>query len=142
MEIVTYKVLFKETADEWLFQYRKKDGVIYSFTNIKGNRILNLFKNQQFPENIDLMEQWTKFKSIVTIEIMLDDYSFETFWEKYNLKQKKEQAEKVYSKLTLVDKIKCFTKLKDYDEYLFKTKINKALMVTWLNQKRYNDEYV
>ena len=141
MEIATYKVTFKETADEWLFQYRKRDGVIYSFTNIKGSRILNLFKKQQFPEHIDLIEQWTKLKAIVTVEIILDDYSFEAFWEKYNLKQKKEKAEIAWNKLTLVDRIKCFMKLPQYDAYLAKTSINKALLVTWLNQKRYDDEF-
>lgn len=141
MEIATYKVTFKESKDEWLFQYRKIDGVIYSFTNIKGSRILNLFKNQQFPENIELMEQWTKLKSIVTIELVLEDYSFETFWEKYNHKQKKEKAEPLFGKLSLVDKIKCFANLPSYDAYLIKTGVNKALLVTWINQKRYNDEF-
>ena len=141
MELATYKVLFKETKDEWIFQYRKTDGIIYSFTNLKGTRILNLFKNQQFPENIDLIEQWTKLKGIVTIELVLEDYKFETFWNKYNLKQKREFAEKAYEKLDFVDKIKCFNKLASYDAFLLKTKQNKALLVTWINQKRYNDEF-
>ena len=88
--LTTYKVTFKETADEWLFQYRS-DGIIYSFTNIKGTRILNLFANYQFPQSKDMMEQWTKFKQTVTIELMLEDYSFDSFWEKYNLKVKKSQ---------------------------------------------------
>jgi hypothetical protein len=133
--------MFKETKDEWIFQYRKNDGIIYSFTNLKGSRILNLFKNQQFPETIDLIEQWTKLKGIVTIELMLDDYSFEAFWNKYNLKQKREPAEKAYNNLDLVDKIKCFSKLPSYDAFLLRTKQNKALMVTFINQKRYNDEF-
>ncbi len=141
MELATYKVLFKETKDEWIFQYRKTDGIIYSFTNLKGKRILNLFSNNQFPENIDLMEKWTKYKGIVTIELVLEDYKFETFWNKYNLKQKRDFAEKAYEKLDFVDKIKCFNKLPSYDAFLLKTKQNKALLVTWLNQKRYNDEF-
>ncbi len=140
MELTTYKVTFKETADEWLFQYRP-DGIIYSFTNIKGIRILKLFVNYQFTQSKDMIEQWTKYKNTVTIELMLEDYSFDSFWEKYNLKVKKEPSQKAFEKLSLVDKIKCFAKLKDYDAHLTKTGVAKAHMVTWINQKRYNDEY-
>lgn len=140
MELTTYKVTFKETKDEWLFQYRP-DGIIYSFTNIKGSRILKLFASYQFPERKDMMEQWTKFKSTVTIELMLEDYSFDAFWEKYNLKVKREPSQKAFEKLSLVDKIKCFVKLKDYDAHLTKTGVAKAHLVTWINQKRFNDEF-
>jgi hypothetical protein len=141
MELTTYKVTFKETADEWLFQYRKADGVVYSFTNVKGSRVINLIGNGQFPSTIVLMEAWTKFKQKVTIELVLDDYSFEAFWEKYNLKVKIQPAEKAYNKLTLVDRIKCFQSLAKYDAFLAKTGQAKAHLVTWLNQKRFNDEY-
>jgi len=139
-DLTTYKVTFKETADEWLFQYRP-DGIIYSFTNIKGTRILSLLDNNQFPATINRMEEWTKYKKAVNIELILEDYSFDAFWEKYNLKVKKEPAQKAFEKLSLVDKIKCFAKLKDYDAHLIKTGVAKAHLVTWLNQKRYNDEY-
>ncbi len=140
-ELVTYKVTFKETADEWLFQYRKIDGIIYSFFNLKGIRVLKLLENVQFPGTKNEMENWTKYKHLVTIEMVLNDYSFEAFWKAYNLKVKKEVSEKAYEKLNLVEKIKCFNALKKYDEFLAKTSQAKAHMVTWLNQKRYNDEY-
>jgi len=140
-QLTTYKVTFKETADEWLFQYRATDGVVYSFFNIKGVRVLKLLENVQFPGTRKEMEEWTKYKALVTIELVLEDYSFETFWGKYNLKVKKEAAEKAWKKLDLVDTIKCFNKLSKYDEFLQKTGQAKAHLVTWLNQKRYNDEY-
>lgn len=140
-EYTTYKVIFKETADEWLFQYRKSDGVIYNFINLKGSRILVLLANNQFPENIKMMEEWHKYKKKIDIELVLNDYKFETFWNKYDLKQKKDFAEKAYEKLTLVEKIACFNKLPSYDAYVKSKGINKQLMVTWINQKRYNDEF-
>ena len=140
-ELITYKVTFKETNDEWLFQYRSADSVIHSFYNIKGNRILNLFENGQFPGTKQEIENWTNYKKHVTIEIVLNDYSFDAFWKVYNLKVKKEPAQKAFEKLSLVDKIKCFNKLSKYDEFLAKTGQAKAHLVTWLNQKRYNDEY-
>ncbi|MCV9929501.1 hypothetical protein OIU83_17705 [Flavobacterium sp. LS1R49] len=140
-QYVTYKVTFKETADQWLFQYRNSDKIIYSFFNIKGNRILNLFRDRQFPQTIDMMEQWTKYKKVVTIELVLESYEFADFWEKYNLKRKKEPAQKAFEKLNLVTRIQCFSVLPKYDADLAKTGQAKAHLVTWLNQKRYNDEY-
>ena len=137
----TYKVTFKETADEWLFQYRNSDGAIHSFSNIKGTRILSLLDKNQFPGTKKRIEEWLNYKKSITIELMLEDYSFDAFWIKYNLKVKKELSQKAFEKLDLVDKILCFVKLPKYDESLLKTKQNKAHMVTWINQKRYNDEY-
>ena len=139
-KLITYKVTFKETKDEWLFQYRESDKIIYSFFNLKGNRILTLLDKNQFPGTIARMEEWTQYKQKISIELVLDDYSFDAFWEKYNLKQKRELSEKAFNKLSLVDKIKCFNKLPSYDAYINAKGINKALMVTWINQKRYNDE--
>lgn len=139
--LTTYKVTFKETADEWLFQYRESDGIIHSFHNMKGVRVLKLFDNKQFPGTKKEIENWTEYKKVVTIELVLEDYSFETFWVKYNLKVKKEAAEKAWKKLDFVDTIKCFHKLPKYEEFLGKTSQAKAHLVTWLNQKRYNDEY-
>lgn len=140
-ELITYKVTFKQTADEWLFQYRKSDGVIHSFTNMKGNRVLTLLDKNQFPGRVKTIEAWSELKKMITIELILDDYSFDVFWEKYDLKQKKEFAEKAFNKLSLVDKIKSFAKLPSYDAYVRAKGINKQLMVTWINQKRYNDEF-
>ena len=102
---------------------------------------VNLLRKQTFPENVTMIEEWAKYKKIVTIELKLEDYSFETFWNKYNYKRKRELSQKAFEKLSLVDKIKCFSALKLYDEDLKKTGENKAHLVTWLNQKRYNDEY-
>jgi phage pi2 protein 07 len=141
-ELITYRVIFKETKETWIFQYRKSDKFIQNwFNSDKGTRIKKLFSNGQFPYNIEMMEAWTQFKELVTIELVLDDYSFESFWNKYDLKQKKEFAEKAFNKLSLVDKIKCFAKLPSYDAYVKAKGINKQLMVTWINQKRYNDEF-
>ena len=140
MELTTYKVTFLETKDEWLFQY-DKEGIIYSFTNMKGKRILSLLDKNQFPGVKTTIEEWIKFKKFIQIELVLEDYSFDAFWEKYNLKQKKELAEKAFNKLSLVNKILCFNKYPAYEAYITSKGINKALMVTWINQKRYLDEY-
>jgi hypothetical protein len=139
---VTYEVTFKETKEKWIYQYRKSDGVIHCFFNDpKGIGILNLFKKRTFPETIEMIEEWSKYKNIVTIELKLDDYSFDTLYNKYGLKVKGDLAKKAYEKLDLVTKMKIFNVLPKYDANLAKTGQAKAHLVTWLNQKRYNDEY-
>jgi hypothetical protein len=140
-EYTTYEVTLIATKDKWIFQYRKSDGILHCFLNLKGSGFSNLLRKQTFPENIAMIEAWSKFKKIVTIELKLDDYKFNSLWDKYNLKQKREQSEKAFNSLDFVDKIKCFSKLASYDAYLARTKINKALLVTWINQKRFNDEF-
>ena len=141
MELTTYKVTFKETKDEWIFQYRKEDGFVYQFTNVKGTRIASLLSKNQFPITVAMMEEWRKFKQIITIELMLEDYSFEALWNKYGLKVKKEKSQKAFEKLKLVEQIMCFTQLPKYEAFLAKTGQAKAHLVTWINQRRFEDEY-
>lgn len=141
-EFITYRVTFKETKEQWVFQYRKSDGFVQSWFNSEnGIRIKKLFVNGQFPYDTAMMEAWTQYKELVAIELVLEDYSFEAFWNKYNLKQKKELAEREWKKLTLVKIIMCFAKYDSYDAYVTAKGINKQLLVTWLRQKRYNDEF-
>jgi hypothetical protein len=139
---VTYEVAFKETKEKWVFQYRKLDGNLQAFFNDpKGIGIFNLFKKRTFPETIAMIEEWSKYKHIVTIELKLDDYSFESLYNKYGLKKKGDLAKIVYEKLDLPTKIKIFNSLPKYEADLAKTGQAKAHLVTWLRQKRYNDEY-
>jgi hypothetical protein len=140
-QYTTYEVTFIETKEKWIFQYRKTDGFLHCFINSPGKGFINLLRKQTFPESITMIEEWAKYKKIVKIELVLDDYSFEAFWKKYNLKVKKENSEKAFEKLTLVEKIKCFNALRKYDEFLAKSGQAKAHLVTWINQKRFNDEY-
>lgn len=140
-EYTTYEVTFIETKEKWIFQYRKSDQMLHCFINLKGKSFINLLRKGTFPENVEMIEAWSKFKKIVTIELKLDDFSFDSLWNKYNYKFKKELAIKAFDKLDLVSKIKCFSKLKEYEAHLLKTKENRAHLVTWINQKRYNDEY-
>ncbi|GEP52355.1 hypothetical protein FNO01nite_30270 [Flavobacterium noncentrifugens] len=67
--------------------------------------------------------------------------NFDTLWELYALKRKRELSEKAFNKLSEGDKVKCFLAIKPYNKDLAKTGQSKAHLVTWINQKRYNDEY-
>lgn len=139
---VTYEVTFKETKEKWIFQYRKSDGFLNAFFNDpKGSSFINLLRKNTFPENIEMIENWSKYKHIVTIELKLQDYSFETLYNTYGLKKKGDLAKVVYEKLDLPTKIKIFNALPKYTADLEKTGQARAHLVTWLRQKRWNDEY-
>lgn len=140
-DYITYEVTFIETKEKWIFQYRKSDKILHCFINLKGSSFINLLRKQTFPENVEMIEAWAKFKKIVTIELKIEDYSFDSFWKEWNLKIKRDQAEKEWDKLDLVTVIRCFAKNKEYDAHLLKTGQAKAHLVTWLRNKRYNDEY-
>lgn len=94
----------------------------------------------RIPLNESKMSEWYKVKEFV-VQKGEPDLSFETFWTIWNLKVKKENSEKAWNKLSKADKIKCFLNHKKYQEHLNRTGQAKAHLVTWLNQKRYNDEY-
>ncbi|URC13962.1 hypothetical protein [Flavobacterium sp. B183] len=140
-DIITYEVTFISTKERWIFQYRKSDEVLHCFLNLSGQGFFNLLDKNTFPRNVQMIEEWTKYKNIVNIELKLEDYSFESFYDKYGLKRKGDLARKAWDKLDLATKIKCFNQLPKYNADLAKTGQAKAHLVTWLNQKRYNDEY-
>jgi hypothetical protein len=140
METTTYKVTYLETHDEWVFKY-DLNGMLVFFENIQGNKILDLFLKNQFPFTESMVQAWHKYKKLIKIEIILSDLSFEAFWKKYNLKVKKEAAQKAYAKLNDAEILLCFQNLKNYEDHLVKTGQAKAHLVTWLNGKRYFDEY-
>lgn len=140
-EYITYEVTFIETKEKWIFQYRKSDSVLHCFINLSGTGFFNLLDKNTFPRNVSMIEDWTQYKQIVRIELKLEDYSFESFYNKYGLKRKPDLSKKAWDKLDLATKIKCFNVLPKYEADLAKTGQAKAHLVTWLNQKRYNDEY-
>jgi hypothetical protein len=53
----------------------------------------------------------------------------------------KEKSEKAFGKLSPGEKVKCFLSLKAYEKHLKNTQQAKAHLVTFINQKRFNDEY-
>jgi hydroxymethylpyrimidine pyrophosphatase-like HAD family hydrolase len=85
--------------------------------------------------------QEERYKKVFKVEKSAADLSFEAFWNIWGLKLKREHSEKAWNKLKESEKIKCFLNVGSYFNHLLKTGENKAHLVTWLNQKRYNDEY-
>lgn len=97
-----------------------------------------LFENFPFEEKSMLI---FSDKKKFTVIKGLPDIGFENFWNMYGLKVNREKSEKAYNKLSDGDKMKCFLALKKYNNHLINTKQAKAHLVTWINQKRFEDEY-
>lgn len=138
----TYTVKI-ENGDIWQFKYNL-NGFLIAFNVLEGeiSQVHSdwLFVKGKFPYLEEKIKEWQKKLKQLTIEVVEFDLSFDNFWKKYDLKVKKELSEKAWIKLNDSDKIKCFLRLKKYNQSLLKSNQAKAHLVTWLNQKRYNDE--
>lgn len=146
-QLTVYKVKGKGSNLEFLFKY-DLNGVLREFKIEDGdltNEQMMWLYSQNFPATEKLIiDNWMKlekYKKRFDIQKSPPDLSFEAFWGIWNLKIKKEKSEIAWNKLNDTDKIKCFLNHKRYQDHLAKTGQAKAHLVTWLNQKRYNDEY-
>ncbi|HLT54394.1 MAG TPA: hypothetical protein VKZ97_10895 [Flavobacteriaceae bacterium] len=104
-----------------------------------------MFSGSNFPVSETMMQQvWMKdprYKKLFDVQVNKADVSFESFWSIWGLKIKKEKSEAAWNKLTEAEKIQCFLSHAKYEAHLKKTGQAKAHLVTWINQKRWTDEY-
>lgn len=70
-----------------------------------------------------------------------NDELFESFWREYPRKDSKERARKSWQKLTVVERKLAFERLPNYIAFKETSKESWAMCSTWLNQKRWQDEY-
>lgn len=147
-QLTTYRAKGNEIGLVFLFKY-DLNGNLREFKieegDLNADQMKWLFAGANFPANESIMRSvWMvdpKYKKVFKVEPSPADLSFESFWKIWNLKVKKEASEKAWNKLKEADVIKCFLNHKNYQNHLDKTRQAKAHLVTWLNQKRFNDEY-
>lgn len=143
----TYRAKGKTIGLVFLFKYCL-NGHLREFKIEEGelnHDQVNWLFSANFPATENMMATiWMKnpkYKKVFDVEKFNADVSFESFWKLWDLKIKKEHSEKAWNKLKEADKIKCFLIHKKYEDHLKKTGQAKAHLVTWINQKRFNDEY-
>ncbi len=140
--IKTYTVKM-QSGSIWQFKYNL-NGILIYFNVMEGELSEKqekfLYLDGKFPWKETHIKEWSKLYKTTTVEVGDPDLSFEHFWKLYDLKVKRDNSEKAWLKLPDADKIKCFLRLKKYNQNLARTNQAKAHLVTWLNQKRYNDE--
>lgn len=139
----TYTVRIRG-GEIWQFKYNLK-GILIGWATLEGELTDKqekfLYLDGKFPWKEQHLQQWEKKYPPTQVEKNPPDLGFVNFWEKYQYKVKRELAEKAWNKLPDADKIRCHLNLKKYNQHLATTGQAKAHLVSWLNQKRFNDEY-
>lgn len=147
-QLTTYRAKGKDIGLVFLFKYCL-NGHLKAFEIAEGElnakQMKWLFASANFPANEELMKiVWLKSKEMnakFEIEISPANLSFEALWQLYGYKESRKDAEKSFAKLKEADIIKCFIQIPKYKKKIASTGIAQALLATWLNKQRFNDEY-
>lgn len=75
------------------------------------------------------------------VDVLMEDLSFETFWTRYGYKVKRARAEKVWEKMPMEVRLKAMLGIARYDKHLRMTGQAKAHPNTYLQDRRWEDEY-
>jgi hypothetical protein len=147
MELTTYTVKSKKKGLIFLFKY-DLNGHLKAFEILEGElnpRQIRWLFSTNFPSDEIIMKTVWQKKQFVTDKFEIIKAApvldFENFWNIYNNKVKKFEAEKSYNKLKEPDKIRCFLAIKGYEKYLAKTGVAKAHLSTFINQRYFEDEW-
>lgn len=144
--VTTYRAKGKEIGLVFLFKY-DLNGNLKLFEiaegELNGQQMKWLF-SPNFPANESIIKAvWSKDKKytkVFDIEKASADLSFEALWNLYNYKESRKDAEKLFAKLKEADIIKCFIQVPKYKNKIALSGVSQALLATWLNKQRYNDE--
>lgn len=146
-QLTTYRAKGKEIGLVFLFKY-DLNGNLKLFEISEGelnNEQMKWLFSPNFPANENIIKTiWCKDKKytkVFDIEKSPADLSFDALWNLYGYKESRKDAEKFFSKLKEADVIKCFIQVPKYKKKIAQTGIAQALLGTWLNKQRYNDEY-
>ena len=146
-QLTTYRAKGKEIGLVFLFKY-DLNGNLKLFEISEGelnNEQMKWLFSPNFPANENIIKTiWSKDKKytkVFEIEKSPANLSFDALWNLYGYKESRKDAEKFFSKLKEADVIKCFIQVPKYKKKIALTGIAQALLGTWLNKQRYNDEY-
>ncbi|WP_329804386.1 hypothetical protein [Flavobacterium facile] len=146
-QLTTYRAKGKEIGLVFLFKY-DLNGNLKLFEISEGELNTEQMKwlfSPNFPANESIMITiWSKDKKytkVFEIEKSPANLSFDALWQLYGYKESRKDAEKFFNKLSEADKIKCFIQVPKYKKKITLSGVAQALLATWLNKQRYNDEY-
>lgn len=146
-QFIIYRAKGKEIGLVFLFKY-DLNGNLKLFEISEGelnNEQMKWLFSPNFPANENIIKTiWCKDKKYTKVFDIVKsptDLSFEALWNLYGYKESRKDAEKFFSKLKEADIIKCFIQVPKYKKKIAVTGIAQALLGTWINKARYNDEY-
>lgn len=142
----TYTVTHKNANILWVFKYDLK-GNLKAFEiqdkPLTKSQLDFLFVQQKFQMNeTQMKETWLKQKkSEFEITIGEPDLSFEFFWQSFDHKIKKIDAERTWNKLSRKDRINALNYIQVYDNYLARKHVDKANPYRYLNKRYWEDNH-
>jgi hypothetical protein len=145
-QLTTYRAKGKDIDIVLLFKYDLNSNLkLFEICDgkLRDDQLKWLFSRFPVNEN-DMKTLWMvneKYTKVFMIEVSPADLSFEALWNLYGYKESKKDAEKLFNKLSEEQIIKCFIQVPKYLKKLIKTGVAQALLATWINKERYNDEY-
>ncbi len=125
------------------FQY-DLNGILKVFKIIEGaftDKFKNwLFHPVRFPYKEATMNSW---KGINNIEVIIGTpvIDFEAFYNTYNYKMGKLEAERAWKRLNKTEQYEAIKNIKAYEGYLKRKNIAKVYPATYLNKKRFQDNF-
>lgn len=142
--LTTYTVKGKNTPTVWEFKYDLK-GVLKDFKLLEGE--LNeqqqtwLFHKARFPYYENSMKSWQKAIKNFEVIVGKPDLDFTTFYNLYRYKVGKLEAQRAWKKLNKADQLKAIKQIKAYEGFLHRKRIEKVHPATYLNKRRFDDEF-
>lgn len=146
-QLTTYRAKGKEIGLVFLFKYDLNGNLkLFEITDGSLNeKQMSWLFSANFPADENIIKTiWSKDKKytkVFDIEKSPADLSFEALWNLYGYKDSRKDAEKFFSKLSEAEKIRCFIQVPKYRNKIRLSGIAQALLATWLNKQRYNDEF-
>lgn len=141
--LTIYTVTGKETQVLWLFKY-DLNGLLREFKLEEGQldskQVAWLFHKDRFPYHESIIKGWKAIKNF-EITIGIPDLSFDTFFDLYGHRIKKQQATKSWERLSQKDKMDAIKYIKIYDNYLARKRVAKTNPATYLNQRYWEDDH-
>ncbi len=140
----TYILKSKMTSNVWEFQY-DLNGILKEFKIIDGELTEEqknyLFHPKRFPYTEDIIKIWQKSVKKVEVIIGKPDLSFDTFWNLYNYKVSKKNAQTQWKKLSELDKLNAIKNIKAYDGFLKRNNTAKVYPERYLKNRRFDDQF-
>ena len=136
---------------KYILTSKKFTGQIYLSFNSRGtiscidmvNADLDQHNTAHFLRTVPLLESGlvTAFSSDVTV--VQDDFkvSFEDFWNAYDKKMNRKRCVPLWDKMTLVNRVKAFYGVREYDKYLKKHDRIKCDPERYLKDEMFENEW-
>lgn len=139
-----YTVKGKNTPIIWEFKY-DLNGVLKEFKFIENELTEKqqdwLFNKAQFPYRENQIKGWQKAIKNFEVIVGKPNLDFTTFYNLYKYKVGKLEAQRPWKKLNKADQLKAIKQIKAYEGFLRRKRIEKVHPATYLNKRRFDDEF-